>query len=96
MATLHIENTVRDFDTWTAAFNKFERFRADNNVRSYRLSRYVEDPNKITVDLEFDSVEDATAFSIQLKRIHATPQSKSQLVTTTGPQLMETVIQQTL
>ena len=37
MAILHIENTVHDFDTWKAAFDKFERFRADHGVRSYRF-----------------------------------------------------------
>jgi len=96
MATLHVENTVHDFDEWRTVFDKFERFRADNGMRSYRLSRYVEEPNKVTVDMEFDSVEDASAFREKLLQIRTTPQSKAQLVSSTGPHLLETVVQQAL
>jgi hypothetical protein len=93
MATLHVENTVHDFDEWKSVFDKFERFRADNNVRSYRLSRYLADPNKVTVDMEFDSVDDASSFREKLMQIRTTPQSKAQLVSTSGPDLLETVAQ---
>ena len=37
--SLQIRNTVRDFEAWKAAFDKFERFRADHGVRSYRVLR---------------------------------------------------------
>ena len=39
MTTLHIENTVRDYDAWKGAFDKFDRARRDRGVRSYRISR---------------------------------------------------------
>ena len=55
--TLHIENTVRDYATWKPVVDKFDRFRADNGVRSYRLSRSVDDGNRVFIDLDFDSVE---------------------------------------
>ena len=95
MTTLHIENTVHDFDEWKVVFDKFERFRADNKVRSYRLARFADDGNRLIVDMEFDSLEDATAFREKLDQIRTTPQSKAQLVTTTGPLLMEIVTEQT-
>ena len=62
MTTLHIENTVRDYASWQEAFDKFERFRADNGVTSYRICRQAGDPNQITVDLEFGSTAEAEAF----------------------------------
>ncbi len=91
MTTLHIENTVRDYETWQEAFDKFERFRADNGVRSYRICRQVSDPNEITVDLEFGSLEEAEAFVPLLVQIWRTPQSQEQLVAHEPPTLMELV-----
>ena len=91
MTTLHIENTVRDYDSWQDAFDKFERFRIDNGVRSYRIGRRVEEPNEVTVDLEFGSTEDAEAFVPKLEQIWSTPQSKEQLVAHSAPTLMEVV-----
>ncbi len=91
MTTLHIENTVRDYDTWQEAFDKFERFRVENGVRSYRISRQVADPNKVNVDLEFGSRADAEAFVPLLEKILDTPQSHEQLLEHSTPALMDTV-----
>jgi len=91
MATLHIENTVRDFDEWKATFDKFERFRIEKRMRGYRLARQVDEPNKVVIDLDFDSVEDATAFRGALQRIWGTPQSRDQLVAHTPPTIYEVV-----
>jgi ribosomal protein L35AE/L33A len=91
MTTLHIENTVRDYATWQEAFDKFERFRADNGVRSYRICQQASDPNEITIDLEFGSPEEAEAFVPKLQQIWSTPQSKEQLVAHGAPTLMEVV-----
>ena len=91
MATLHIENTVRNFDEWKAAFDKFGRFRAEKRMRAYRMARQVDDPNKVVIDLDFDSVEDATEFSAALQQIWRTPQSQEQLVAHTAPQLYDVV-----
>jgi hypothetical protein len=96
MATLHVENTIRDFEAWKAVFDKFDRFRADKNTRSYRLSRQVEDPNKIVIDLDFDSVEDAVAFGAALEQIWRTPQSQAQVVTHTRPTVYDVVEQRGL
>lgn len=90
MTTIHIENTVHDFDEWKQAFDKFDRFRSDNAVRSYRMTRPVTDPQRVLIDLEFDSRTDAEAFGEKLRKIHGTPQSKSHLISTTGPVLLET------
>ena len=91
MTTLHIENTVRDFDEWKAAFDKFERFRADKGVRSYRLARELADPNRVVIDLDFDSAEEATVFRGALEQIWRTPRSRHELVAHTAPTVYEVV-----
>lgn len=91
MATLHIENTVRDFDTWKGAFDKFDRFRADRGVRSYRLSRRADDADQVIVDLEFDSVEAARTFRAALEQIWRTPRSREELVAHSEPVVYEVV-----
>jgi hypothetical protein len=91
MTTLHIENTVRDYTSWQEAFDKFERFRSDNGVRSYRISRQAGDPNQITVDLEFGSTAEAEAFVPMLEKVWETPQSREQLVAHEAPQILELV-----
>ena len=52
MTTVHIENTVQDFDTWKVNFDKYERFRSEQGVQSYRVSRSVTEPNEVLIDLE--------------------------------------------
>ena len=96
MTTLHVENTVRDFASWKAVFDKFDRFRGEQRVRSYRMTRAVEDPNHVMIDLEFDSLEDATAFRGALEKIWETPQSKQQLVSHGTPELRDLVEEKTL
>lgn len=96
MPTLHIENTVHDFEEWKAVFDKFDRFRAEKGMRAYRLSREVDVPNKVTVDMEFDSVEEALAFREALAQIWRTPQSQQQLVAHAVPVLYDVVEQRVL
>lgn len=50
MVTVHVENEVHDYDTWRASFDKFEAFRAEQGVRSYRIARSVAEPNRVHVD----------------------------------------------
>lgn len=89
MTTLHIENTVRDYATWQEAFDRFERFRAENGVRSYRICQQAGDPSQITVDLEFGSTAEAEAFVPLLERIWSTPQSREQLLAHEAPEILE-------
>jgi hypothetical protein len=80
MTTVHIQNTVRDFDTWKANFDKYERFRADQGVQSYRVSRSITEPDEVLVDLEFCDETAAHAFLPQLEKILSSPQAQAQLV----------------
>ena len=89
MTTLHIENTISDYATWQEAFDKFERFRADNGVTSYRICRRASEPNEVTIDLEFGTREEAEAFVPKLLKIWGTPQSQDHLVSHGAPELLE-------
>jgi quinol monooxygenase YgiN len=87
MTTVHIQNTVQDFDTWKANFDKYERFRAEQGVRSYRVSRSVIDPNEVLIDLEFCDETAAQAFLPKLEQIMNSPQTQAQLVRHSVPRL---------
>jgi hypothetical protein len=88
MTTLHIENTVRDYDAWKGAFDKFDRARRDRGVRSYRISR-AQDADKILVDLEFDNATRAEEFAEFLAGVWRTPQSQGHLIEHTEPVVLE-------
>ena len=96
MATLHIENVVHDFDSWKAAFDKYDRLRREKGVRSFRMTRHHDDPTKVVVDLDFDSVSRAEDFCAVLEKIWQSPQSKAELVSHTKPLIVDVVEQRTL
>jgi hypothetical protein len=78
--SLQIRNTVRDYDAWKAVFDKYERFRSEHGVRSYRVLRRTDDAHDVQVLLDFDSPEAAAEFQGHLEQIWRTPQSKAQLL----------------
>lgn len=49
---------VEDYDTWRSMFDQ-DRPRAREKATTQRVLRSVDDPNKVFVFLEFESVEDA-------------------------------------
>ena len=75
MITLHIANTIDDYDTWKSAFDRYERARRDHHVLAYRISRPVDDPGTVYIDLDFDAADDARAFIGLLEKIWQTPLS---------------------
>jgi quinol monooxygenase YgiN len=91
MTTVHVQNKVRDFDAWKANFDKYERFRADQGVQAYRVSRGVAEPNTVIVDLDFSDEAAAEAFLPKLADIMTSPQAKEQLVHHERPRLYTTV-----
>jgi hypothetical protein len=91
MTTLHIENTLHDFESWKTAFDKYDRVRADHGVRSYRIHRRADDPQRIVIDLEFDDRTAAEAFTHVLAKIWSSPQSRAELVSHSDPVVLEEV-----
>ncbi len=59
MIRLHIEHPTPDFDGWKHAFDSDPAGRKKMGVRRYQVSRDVDDPNYVMIDLEFDTREQA-------------------------------------
>lgn len=91
MTTVHVENKVRDFETWKANFDKYETFRADEGVQAYRISRGITDPDSVVVDLEFGDESTAQAFLPKLAKIMRSPQAQEQVVEHKHPRLYDVV-----
>jgi len=96
MTTVHIENTVRDFDSWKVNFDKYERFRAEQGVQSYRVRRSVTEPTEVLVDLEFCDETAAQAFLPKLEQIMRSPQAQAQLMRYPVPRLYTVVTERVL
>ena len=87
MITLHIENTIADYDAWKAAFDRYDRARRDHHVLAYRISRPVDDLGTVHIDLDFDTREDASAFAQVLEKIWQTPLSAAVSSAHSAPQV---------
>jgi ribosomal protein L35AE/L33A len=61
MIILHIEHTVPHFDNWKASFDNYAELRQKTGVRSYQISRPVDNPNFVMIDLQFDHQQQAEA-----------------------------------
>ena len=59
MFTLQIEHAIKDFDMWKAAFDRDPVDRAGSGVLAHRISRPVDDPHYVVVELDFDGQEQA-------------------------------------
>lgn len=62
MPTLHIEHPVTDLATWLAAFGRFEDQRRRAGVLASRVSRPVDRPDYIVVELDFATSVEAESF----------------------------------
>jgi hypothetical protein len=83
MPTLRIEHRITDFETWSAAFNRFADARLQAGVRAHRVQRPIDDPNYVLVDLEFGTTEAAEAFlSFLTTTVWATPENSPALAGT--------------
>ena len=69
MHTVQIEHPVLHFDGWKAAFDRDPARREASGVRRYRIFRPVDDPNAVSVDLDFDSREAAESFVTTMRAI---------------------------
>ena len=62
MITLQIEHQVRDFSMWRSAFDSDPLDRAASGVRSYRISRPLDQEDYVMLDMDFDTQEAAVDF----------------------------------
>ena len=63
MAHVIVMHTVEDFETWKPAFDGDAALRARAGCKGERVYRDADDPNAITVVMEFGSHDQAHAFS---------------------------------
>jgi uncharacterized SAM-binding protein YcdF (DUF218 family) len=69
MPILRIQHFVPTFDDWKRAFDSDPIDRKGGGVRRYAISRAVDDPNFVMIDLEFDTVEEAAEFHRKLRQL---------------------------
>jgi hypothetical protein len=69
MPTLRIEHAVPDFKDWKRAFDSDPADRKGSGVRRYQVSRPVEDPNFVMIDLEFDTVAEAQGLLDKMRQV---------------------------
>lgn len=59
MFMVRIEHPVPDFEGWKRAFDSDPVNRKKSGVRRYRISRPVDDPRYVMIDLELDTRQQA-------------------------------------
>lgn len=69
MLTVQIEHPIRDFKSWRAAFDSDPVGRKQAGVRRYRILRPVDEPNRVIIDLDFDSASEAEAFVAAMRKV---------------------------
>jgi len=79
MTTLHIEHAIKDFDAWKAAFDSDPARRAESGVRRYVISRPVDQPLHVMIDLEFDDRRRAEALLAVMEKVWRSPQATAAL-----------------
>jgi hypothetical protein len=69
MLTVQIEHPMRDFKSWRAAFDSDPVGRKQAGVRRYRILRPVDEPNRVVIELDFDSASEAEAFVAAMRKV---------------------------
>ncbi|MFD1213456.1 hypothetical protein ACFQ36_15550 [Arthrobacter sp. GCM10027362] len=67
MFSLRIEHAVKDFRMWMHAFDRDVLNRGASGVRSYKISRPLDEKNHAILELDFDTEEAAAEFLLRLQ-----------------------------
>lgn len=62
MPTLHIDHAISDLALWRGAFDPLHDTRRRAGVTHELVRQPIDDPHRILVDLDFDTIEHAEAF----------------------------------
>lgn len=89
MPTLRIEHPISDFAVWKRAFDSDPVRRKESGVRRYRVLRPVDDPQCVTVDLEFESLLEAVAFRGALEQLWSSGRAAPALAGTPRTRIVE-------
>jgi hypothetical protein len=66
---LRIDHRVADYDGWKQAFDSDPADRKGSGVLRYEVSRTVDDPNHVVIDLEFETVAEAEALLDSMREV---------------------------
>ena len=92
MPTLHIEHPIVDFEMWKTAFGRFAGARAGAGVLRHRVSRPVDDPRYVVVDLDFATADGARHFLAFLReKVWASPADAPALAGAPQTRILEPV-----
>lgn len=81
MATLLIEHSITDFDTWHTAFGRFAERRRQGGVLRDRVMQPIDDPHYVLIELDFATADEAQQFKQFLQtQVWSTPASSPALV----------------
>lgn len=72
MIILQIEHKVSNFEGWKIAFDNDPVGRKKAGVKRYRVTRPVDDPNFVIVDLEFENGQEAQQMLTALRKLRTT------------------------
>ena len=89
MTTLHIENTVHDYDAWKARLRQVRPGPARPRRPLLPGLPAPQDDGQVLVDLEFDNVTRAEEFREFLAGVWRTPQSQGVLAEHPEPVVLE-------
>jgi len=93
MPTLHIDHAISDLAVWRGAFDPLREVRRNAGVLHEVVRQPVDDPQRIVVDLEFDTVEHARAFrEFLVDTIWATPANAPGLIGAPSAVILDTVL----
>jgi hypothetical protein len=89
MYTLRIEHPVVDFETWKNAFDGDPVDRRKLGVRRYQVSRPIDDPKYVVVDLEFETASQAKTLLAALRVVWGRVEGK--IMTNPKARVLESV-----
>lgn len=67
MAHLHVKATVDDYEQWKSDFESYHAQRAEHGGQRYQLFQSTDDPNEISVLIEFTDEESARGWTEYLE-----------------------------
>jgi hypothetical protein len=76
MPVLQIEHPVPNFEGWKKAFDSDPVGRKQGGVRRHKISRRIDNPNFVIIDLEFDKLSDAETFLSSLRNLWRSVEGK--------------------
>ncbi len=72
-AQLRMRYELDEYEAWRRVFDKDPLDRKGSGVRSYRISRDVDNAAAVLVDLDFDTLDEAGAFRSRLRELLTDP-----------------------